>query len=283
MNQNHFTISFPLKSPSDAKLLAEQLPPLMPELFRANDTIGTVHYSRFTVLSEKTLLFLGDFDGEFGQLMADLARQAGPVFDAIFRHVENAPPTPVASNVDAFVEWTASQLIDAVNLYTAYPSVTAKEIKTLASAADVAGNGVLNPFLVILPIKSKLAFIEVKLILRIRGSGTTKDLDKVGTPHFAQFVPLEDNQIGFFTVYDGSFDKYIADFTKNIGPVFDLIFKFTKDPPPSPCRKHLQEFIDFAAGANRAPIGFYQNYPGLSVQDIHALIADSKSPSAAAG
>ena len=282
MSQNHFTLSFPLKSPSDAKLLADQLPPLMPELFRANDTIGTVHYSRFTVLSEKTLLFLGDFDGEFGQLMADLARQAGPVFDAIFRHVENAPPTPVASNVDAFVEWTASQLIDAVNLYTAYPSVTAKEIKTLASAADVAGNGVLNPFLVILPIKSKLAFIEVKLILRIRGSGTTKDLDKVGTPHFAQFVPLEDNQIGFFTVYDGSFDKYIADFTKNIGPVFDLIFKFTKDPPPSPCRKHLQEFIDFAAGANRAPIGFYQNYPGLSVQDIHALIADSKSPSAAA-
>ena len=283
MSQNHFTLSFPLKSPSDAKLLADQLPPLMLELFRANDTIGTVHYSRFTVLSEKTLLFLGDFDGEFGQLMADLARQAGPVFDAIFRHVENAPPTPVASNVDAFVEWTASQLIDAVNLYTAYPSVTAKEIKTLASAADVAGNGVLNPFLVILPIKSKLAFIEVKLILRIRGSGTTKDLDKVGTPHFAQFVPLEDNQIGFFTVYDGSFDKYIADFTKNIGPVFDLIFKFTKDPPPSPCRKHLQEFIDFAAGANRAPIGFYQNYPGLSVQDIHALIADSKSPSAVAG
>jgi hypothetical protein len=282
MSQNHFTVSFPLKSPSDAKLLAEQLLPMMPELFRANDTIGTVHYSRFTVLSEKTLLFLGDFDGEFGQLMADLARYAGPVFDAIFQHVDNAPPTPVASYVDAFVEWTASQLIDAVNLYTAYPSVTAKEIKALATAADVGGGGALNPFLVILPIKSKLAFIEVKLILRIRGSGTTKDLDKVGTPHFAQFVPLEDNQIGFFTVYDGSFDKYIADFTKNIGPVFDLIFKFTKDPPPSPCRKHLQEFIDFAAGANRAPIGFYQNYPGLSVQDIHALIADSKSSSAAA-
>ena len=279
MSQNHFTLSFPLKSPADAKLMAEQLPPLMPELFRANDTIGTVHYSRFAVLSEKTLLFLGDFDGEFGQLMADLAKLAGSVFDAILRHVDNPPPTPVASNVDAFVEWTASQLIDAVNLYTAYPGVTAREIKALASSADIKGSGVLNPFLVILPIKSKLAFIEVKLILRIRGSGTTKDLDKVGTPHFAQFVPLEDNQIGFFTVYDGSFDKYIADFTKNIGPVFDLIFKFTKDAPPSPCRKHLQEFIDFAAGANRTPIGFYQAYPGLSVQDIHALIADSKPQS----
>ncbi len=282
MSQNHFTLSFPLKSPVDAKLLAEQLPPLMPELFRAADAIGTVHYSRFAVLSEKTLLFLGDFDGGFGQLMADLAKRAGSVFDAIFRHVENPPPSPVADNVDAFVEWTASQLVDAVNLYSAYPSVTAKEIKALASAADVSGSGELNPFLVILPIKSKLAFIEVKMILRIRGSGTTKDLDKVGTPHFAQFIPLEDNQIGFFTVYDGSFDKYIADFTKNIGEVFDLIFKFTKDPPPSPCRKHLQEFIDFAAGANRTPIGFYQAYPGLSVQDIHALIADSKPQSVSA-
>jgi hypothetical protein len=276
-SQNHFTLSFPLKSPADAKALAEQLPPMMPGLFQAADAIGTIHYSRFTVLSEKTLLFLGDFDGEFGQLMADLAKHTGPVFDTIFQHVKDPPATPVATNAEAFVEWTAAHLVAAVNLYTAYPDVTAKEIKALASAADVSGGGELNPFLVVLPIKSHLAFIEVQLLLRVRGRGTTKDLDKVGTPHFAQFVPLEDNQIGFFTVYDGTFDTYIADFTKNIGEVFDLIFKFTKDPPPSPCRKHLQEFIDFAGGANRAPIGFYQAYPGLSVQDIHALIADSKS------
>jgi hypothetical protein len=135
---------------------------------------------------------------------------------------------------------------------------------------------------VILPTRSWLSFVEIQLLLRARGRGTTHDLDSVGTPHFAQFVPLEDNQIGFFTVYDGSFDKYIADFTKNIGGVFDLIFKFTKNPPPSPCRMHLQEFIDFAAGTSRTPIGFYQAYPGLSVQDIHALVADSKSDAATA-
>jgi hypothetical protein len=280
--QSHFTLRFPLRSPADAKAVAEQLPPMMPALFQAEDNIGTVHYSRFTVLSEKTLLFLGDFDGEFGQLMSDLAKQTGPMFDAIFQHVVNPPPTPVANNVDAFVEWMAEHLVHPVNLYTAYPSVTVKDIKALASAADVTGAGELNPFLVILPIKSHVAFVEVQLLLRARGHGTTKDLDSVGTPHFAQFVPLEDNQIGFFTVYDGSFDKYIADFTKNIGHVFDLIFKFTKGPPPSPCRKHLQEFIDFAAGANRTPIGFYQAYPGLTVQDIHALIADSESQSRSA-
>jgi hypothetical protein len=283
MSQNHFTLSFPLKSPADAKAIAEELPPLMASFFQAEDTIGTIHYSRFTVLSEKTLLFLGDFDGEFGQLMADLAKLAGPVFDAILQHVVDPPPTPVTDHADSFAEWTADHLLKAINLYTAYPGVTAKEIKALASAADVSGVGELHPFLVILPMKSKIAFVEVELLLRARGHGTTKDLDKVGTPHFAQFVPLEDHQVGFFTVYDGAFDKYIADFTKNIGQVFDLLFKFTKGAPPSPCRKHLQEFIDFAAGANRAPIGFYQAYPGLSVQDIHALIADSKSQAASGG
>jgi hypothetical protein len=278
MSQNHFTLSFPLKTPADATSLATELPPLMPVIFQAQDSIGTIHYSRFTILSEKTLLFLGEFDGELGTLMIAYAQQAGPVFDAIFQHVVDPPPSPVAANADVFVDWVVEHLLKPINIYTAYPEVTAKEIKALAAAADVSGvENELNLFLVILPMKSKLAFYEVELILRARGHGTTSDLDKVGTPHFAQFVPLEDNQVGFFTVYDGTFDKYIEDFTKNIGQVFDLLFKFTKGAPPSPCRKHQQEFIDFAAGANRTPIGFYKAYPGLSVQDIHALIADSKA------
>jgi hypothetical protein len=282
MSQNHFTLSFPLRSPADAKAVAEQLPPLMPGLFRTEDTIGTIYSSRFTVLNPKTLLFLGDFDGEFGPLMADLAKNAGPVFDAIFQHVENPPPTPVANNADAFVEWTAEHLLHAAMLFSAYPDVTAKEIKALASAADVTGAGSQLPFLLILPIKSKLAYIEVELLLRVRSRRTQKDLATVGTPHFAQFVPLGNNEVGFFTVYDGSFDKYIADFTKYIGPVFDLVFKFTKDPPPSPCRKYVQEFIDFGKRINLPPIGFYQSNPGLTVQDIHALISDSKSQAASA-
>lgn len=279
--QNHFTITFPLKTPVDATVLAEQITPMMPEFFRAQDAIGSIHYSRFTVLSDKTFLFLGDFDGAFGDLMLDLAKRGGQVFDAIFQHVGNPPPTPVADHADAFAEWTAAHLVQALNLYSAYPDATAKEIKAMVAAAGVTPGGEQRAFLVILPIKSHLAFIEVELLLKARGHGITKDLDSVGTPHFAQFVPLEDYQIGFFTVYDGSFDKYIADFTNKIGGVFDLIFKFTKDPPPSPCRKHLQEFVDFAAKANRTAIGLYQAYPGLTVQDVHALIADRKSESAA--
>jgi hypothetical protein len=108
MSQNHFTLSFPLKSAADAKALADQLPPLMPGLFEVEDSIGTIHYSRFTVLSDKTLLFLGDFDGEFGALMFNLCKNAGPVFDAIFQHVQMPPPTPVAGHANAFVDWAGS-------------------------------------------------------------------------------------------------------------------------------------------------------------------------------
>src|SRR5207245_11372988 len=97
----------------------------MPGLFQADDSIGRVHYSRFTVLSDKTLLFLGDFDGEFGALMAELATQSGPVFDAIFQHVTGRPPTPVAANAEAFVEWPADQLLTPITLYTAYPEISA--------------------------------------------------------------------------------------------------------------------------------------------------------------
>jgi hypothetical protein len=282
MSQNHFTITFPLESPVGAKPLSEQLPPLMPGLFQTEDNIGTIHSSRFTILNEKTLLFLGDFDGEIGPLMTELAKQAGPVFDTIFKHVDSPPPTPVANHADAFVEWTAGHLLGTATLFTAYPDVTVREIKAMAAAADVTGATQQLPFLLILPIKSKLAYIEVELLLHARARRTQKDLATVGTPHFAQFVPLGNNEVGFFTVYDGSFDKYIADFTKYIGPVFDLVFKFTKDPPPSPCRKYVQEFIDFGKRINLVPIGFYQAYPGLSVQDIHALIADRKPQSASA-
>jgi hypothetical protein len=282
MSQSHLTLSFPLKASANAKALAEELAPLMPELFRAEDAIGTVHYSRFTVLSDRTLLFLADFDGDFGPLMRELAKRTAPVFDTIFNHVSDPPATPVANSADAFAEWAAEHLLSPAYVFSAYPGPTVKEIKAMAAAAGVEGRTQLLPFLVILPARGRVAFAEMQLILRTMGmtGKVDRDMTSVGTPHFAQFVPLEDQQLGFFTVYDGAFDKYIMDFTRNIGEVFDVIFKFTKDPPPSPCRKHVQEFIDFAAGASRDPIGFYQAYPGLSNQDIKAMIADSETKAA---
>jgi hypothetical protein len=90
--QSHLTISFPLKSPTDAKALTKELPPLMSDFGRAQDAVGTIHYSRFLALGDKTLLFLADVDGEVEPLFGEFAKSAGPVFDAIFRHVEEPRP-----------------------------------------------------------------------------------------------------------------------------------------------------------------------------------------------
>jgi hypothetical protein len=91
---------------------------------------------------------LPNFDSEFGEVMTDLAKAAGPVFDAIFPHVENPPPTPVANNADAFVEWAAAHLLHAATLFSAYPDVTVKEIKAMATEAGVTGIAKQLPFLV---------------------------------------------------------------------------------------------------------------------------------------
>jgi hypothetical protein len=275
MSHNHFTLSFPLQSPADAAALVGLLPRMMPNFFEAQDRIGTIHYSLFSILSEKTLLFLGDFDGEFGPLIADLAEFAGPLFDLILQHVALAPPAPVAGNIVAFVEWNAEHLLHAATVYSAYPDATVQDIKSFGVRGGDQGEP--RTFLVILPMKSRLAFFEAQLLLRARARWITKHLDGINRLHFAQFVPLEDNQIGLFTVYDGSFDDCMTDLAASIGQFLDLLLRFIKGAPPIPCRTHLRELIDFAAHATRTPIGFFQAYPGLSVRDILALPAPAPS------
>jgi hypothetical protein len=263
-----------MKSPADAQVLAQKLPPLMPELFKAADAIGTLHYSRFVGLSAKTFLFLADYDGEFEQLLRDMAQHFGPVFETIFAHVDNPPPMPVANNVAAFVEWATDHFLKPVGVYTAYVNATVQDIKSRAAAAGITGTGEQLPFLVIMPLKSRLALIEVELLLKVATHKLTEGSDTIGTLHFAHFVPLENHQLGFFTVYDGPFDKYIQDFAEKLGPVFDLLFKFVVDPPPTPTAKNAEALITWVAAHDLPPIGMYSAYPGLRVQDVNALLAD---------
>ena len=64
MSQSHLVIDFPIKAPANAKALTEELPPLMPDLAKVQDDLGTVHFSRFMVEGDEKLLFLSDVDGE---------------------------------------------------------------------------------------------------------------------------------------------------------------------------------------------------------------------------
>ena len=69
---------------------------------------GIVHFARFVVLSGDTELGLFTvYDGEFKPYIEYFAGVAGPLFDRIFEHVEDAPPLPVRTHPDEFVEHIA--------------------------------------------------------------------------------------------------------------------------------------------------------------------------------
>lgn len=279
--QHHLTITFPIKSPSDAKAIAAELPPLMPDFAKAQDALGTVHYSRFLALNDETFLFLADIDGELEKLSGDLAKSAGPVFDAIFTHVGDPPPTPVANNSGAFIKWVKQHSTNPLIIYSASGNASVQDIKSAARAAGFKGSGEQHPLLISMHMKSKLkAFVFEDVVLKAANKKMTEGANSVGTLHFAHFVPLADTHLGFFTIYDGTFDKYMADFTEKIGPIFDLMFKYVSDPPPTPVAKNAKAFLEYAEGMNRPAIGFYKAYPGLAVQDIRALLADAKAGAA---
>ena len=275
---NHITITFPIKSPGDAQAIAQELPPLMPDFAKAQDAIGSVHYSRFLALNDEALLFLADIDGEIDKLSGDLAKSAGPVFDAIFKHVGDPPPTPVASNSDAFIQWVKQHSSSPLVTYTSSGNASVQDIKSAARASGFKGSGEQHPLLISMPMKSKLkAFVFEDVVLKAANKNMTEGANSVGTLHFAHFVPLADTHLGFFTVYDGTFEKYMGDFTEKIGPVFDLMFKYVSDPPPTPVAKNAKAFLDYATAMNQPAIGYYSAYPGLTVQDVRALLADAKA------
>jgi len=267
--QNHLTIAFPIRSPADAKSLAAKLPPLMPCLARASDAIGTVHDSCFVVLSEQTLLFLADFDGDEVQLLRDLAEHAGPVFDAVWAHVHRPPPAPVARNVEAFLERAMHHRLRTIAAYAANPTATVQGIKSRVAAAHLRGTGEQLPFLVILPLRSRVS----EGVFRVAGGILADASHSIGRLHFASLVLLDAHKLGFFTIYDGPFDKFMPAFAEKLGPVFDLLFEFAVDPPPTPSARNAGALIEWVVTHVLPPLGMYQAYPGLRVQDVSELEA----------
>ena len=285
MSQSHLVVDFPIAGPAHAKALPEELPPLMPDLAKAQDDLGTVHFSRFMVEGDEKLLFISDIDGEVDQHIERLVAVAGPVFDAIFEHVDDPPASPVADNPDRVVKWLKHHVREPLDTYFAYEDASVQDIKACARAAGFTGHTSQGFLLTYMSFKSRLQAFAVKLVAgAVVGDKGHKASDSLGTLHFADFVPFEHNHIGFFTVFDGDMDKYFQDFADKTSFVFDALFPHVIGGPPTPVAKNAQAFYQWGVANNYPPIGFYSAYPGLSVQDIRALLADYRqSASATAG
>ena len=164
MSQSHLVIDFPIKGPANAKALPDVLAPLMPDLAKAQDHLGTVHYSRFMVKGDEKLLFLSDIDGEVDQHIERLVEGAGPVFDAILKHVDDPPATPVAGNPQGAIKWLKRHVRKPLDTYFAYESASVQEIKALARAAGVTGKTAQAPLLTYMAFESRVEGFVLKLI-----------------------------------------------------------------------------------------------------------------------
>ena len=205
--------------------------------------------------------------------------RAGPVFEAIFEHVIDPPATPVAANREDVVKWLSDHVRQPLDMYFAYGDASVQDIKACAREAGFTGTTAQSPLLTFMPIKSRLQGVALKLDTRdIKERGRDAS-DAIGTLHFSHWVPFDKDAIGFFTIFDGDFTKYIQDFTDRTSFVFDSVFPHVVGAPPTPIQKNAHAFYQWALDYNYPPIGFYSAYPGLSVQDIRALLADRKSQS----
>ncbi len=278
MSKSHLLLDFPIKSPAGARALTEELPPLMPDFAKTQDELGTVHFSRFMVRGEEKLLFLSDIDGEIEKHIERLVERAGPVFDAIFKHVED-PPAPEAGNPERVSKWLKRHIKEPLDTYFAFDA-SVQDIKAAARAAGFKGNTLQSPLLIYMAFKSRVQGFVMKLVgPALVGEKGHKASDSIGTLHVAHFVPFEKNHLGFFTVYDGSVEKYIQDFAEKNSFVFNTLFPNVAGAPPTPVERNAQAFLQWATENNYPAIGFYSAYPGLSVQDIRALLADRKADS----
>ena len=280
MSQSHLTIDFPIRGPASAKALTEELPPLMPDFAKTQDSLGTVHFSRFMVKGDEKLLFLSDIDGEVDKHIERLVETAGTLLDAVFKHVEDPPATPVASNSQAVIKWLKRHIREPLDTYFGYDA-SVQDIKAAARAAGFTGNTGQHTLLTYMAFKSRLQGFALKLVGKTLVEKGHRASDSIGTLHLAHFVPFENNHVGFFTVFDGDFEKYIQDFADKTSFTFDALFPNIVGGAPTPVAKNAQGFIQWARENNYPAIGFYSAYPGLSVLDIRALLVDRKSQSAA--
>ena len=138
---------------------------------------------------------------------------AGPVFDAIFKHVDDPPATPVAGNPQRVIKWLKHHVREPLDTYFAYEDASVQDIKAAARAAGFTGNTSQAPLLTYMAFKSRVQGFALKLVGKaMLGEKGHKASDAIGTLHFSHWVPFENNHLGFFTIFDGDFAKYIQDF-----------------------------------------------------------------------
>jgi hypothetical protein len=141
--QNPLTMVMKAKSPEDyaalQRLIAhfQSLPPEQNPVTIALNRIGTVHFARFAFLGNDQLGVITTYDGDFAVYINEFIDTIGDVFNALMVHVESAPPLPVQTYRQEFLDYVHSVDVGCVGtFYSAYPERTVLDILGPVSASS---------------------------------------------------------------------------------------------------------------------------------------------------
>lgn len=133
--QNPLTLVMKAKSGEDyaaLKQLVEHLQSLPPDqnpVTIALNKISTVHFARFAFLGNDQVGVITTYDGDFAVYINEFIDTIGDVFNALMKHVEDAPPLPVQTYRQEFLDYVRATDVRCVgSFYSAYPEHTVLDI-----------------------------------------------------------------------------------------------------------------------------------------------------------
>lgn len=135
---NPLTLVMTIKSEQDCNQLKalltnlqNQSPDQNPITVALND-LSTVHFARFVFLNERQLAVITTYDGSFERYIDAFVNKIGKVFDMLLQHMQDAPPLPVESHRDEFLEYVRKNDLKCVGtMYSAYPDLSVLDILTM--------------------------------------------------------------------------------------------------------------------------------------------------------
>lgn len=138
--QSPLTLVMRGKSAEDSAALRQlvehiqSLPQDQNPIVAALNKIGTVHFARFAFLDDDHLAVITTYDGDFAIYINEFVNEIGDIFNKLLAHVADAPPLPVQTYRQEFLEYVQARDLKAVGtFYSAYPDRTVLDILDLAA------------------------------------------------------------------------------------------------------------------------------------------------------
>lgn len=103
----------------------------------ALNKIGTVHFARFAFLEDaQQLAVITTYDGDFETYINEFVNKIGDIFNTLLTYVADAPPLPVQTHRQEFLEYIRTGDIRCVGrFYSAYPDHTVLDVLDMVSAS----------------------------------------------------------------------------------------------------------------------------------------------------